>query len=112
MALLKYEYYSLIRHSIPCSLLHSLNAMCVWKRSIIVITKTFEGEEKNTISGSIFKTSVTVFHYTDLPAGRYIYLHLNGSKNRFSDLGEMSLPFSICTLWFVEQNKFMLCNGY
>ena len=26
--------------------------------------------EKPTASGSIFKTSVTVFHHTDLPAGK------------------------------------------
>ena len=26
--------------------------------------------KKNTASGSIFKASVTVFHHTDLPAGK------------------------------------------
>ena len=39
------HYYS-SKHSISRSRLHSLSAMCVWDRSTIVKTKSFDGEEK------------------------------------------------------------------
>ena len=59
-----------------------------------------------TTSGSIFKTSVTVFHHTDLPAGKqHIFIHLRG---------EFFFPSFFLSLWpsfFLFRNS-GLVNGY